>query len=127
MLTGRIVKQVDIPHEPGEWLKLRLLPGKKLDEARELKQRQTLAGLREMGVDIWREFTAERGGDSPATQDPLTYYDVDTLLRAGIVGWSYEEKVTPQAIEDLDAQTRRWAAETLLQMVEESAEARKNA
>jgi len=118
MLTSRIVKQVEIPGEPGEWLKLRMLPGKKLEEARETQTRRLLSTFRAMGAEgaeALAKFNAREAAEELAA-DPLAEYDIDTLLRAGIIGWSYEEKLTPQAIEELDGRVRRWAAEQLISM-----------
>lgn len=118
MLTSRIVRQVEIPSEPGEWLKLRMLPGKKLEEAREAQLMKLLTKVRAMGaegVNAFKEFNPQRAAEE-SRADPLADYDIETLLRAGIIGWSYEEKLTPQAIEELDETVRRWAAEELLKM-----------
>lgn len=130
MLTSRVTKQVDIPHEPGEWLTIRMLPGKKLDEAREERERAVFGKLRALGGEVLRETQgmSRREAREVLEADPLEQYDIDVLLRAGIVGWSYEERFSPTVTEDLDEYTRRWAAEEILafsrQTIDE--EARKN-
>lgn len=118
MLTSRIVKEVPIPHENGEWMRLRMLPGKKLQEARDEQTYKQLMLFRKMGADGVEAIQKASRQDAEAAlkADPLSAYDIDVLLRAGIVAWSYDEKVTPQAIEELDETTRRWAAEELLKM-----------
>jgi len=129
MLTGRAVKQIDIPHEPGEWLRIRMLPGRKLEEAQEANSRLRIGYVREMGADI---LQALRGESRPAPEDAaaepdlLDGWHVDTLVRAGIVGWSYEDKLTQQAIDDLDGQTRVWAAGEILSYSRPSEVQRKN-
>lgn len=128
MLTGKVVKQIDIPHEPGEWLKIRMLPGRKLEEAQEASSRLRIGYVREMGADI---LQALRGESSPAPEkdavpDPLDGWHVDTLVRAGIVGWSYEDKLTQLAIDELDSQTRLWAAREILAYSQPSEGERKN-
>ncbi len=118
MLTSRIVKQVEIPSEPGEWLKLRMLPGKKLEEAREVQADKQLAVFRKMGAEgikALREFNPQQAAEE-LKADPLAAYDIDTLLRAGIVGWSYDEPFAPTKVEELDETVRRWAVEELLRM-----------
>ncbi len=112
MLTSRITKEVPIPHEPGEWLRIRRLPGKKLEEAREEKTRQALVRCRAMGGEAIKQLqeTSREEATQTLAADPFAQHDTDTLLRAGIIAWSYEEKPTPQNIEDLDEQTRQWAA-----------------
>lgn len=124
MLTSRIVKQVDIPGEEGEWLKLRMLSGKKLEEAREVQVDRQLAIFRKMGregVEAIKGMTVEQA-EATLKADPLAEYDIDVLLRSGILAWSYREedgtpiKVTPQAIEELDEPVRKWAAGELLRM-----------
>jgi len=129
MLTGKAVKQIDIPHEPGEWIRIRMLPGRKLEEAQEASSRLRIGYVREMGADI---LQALRGESLPApsengtVSDPLDGWHVDTLVRAGIVGWSYEDKFSQQAIDDLDGQTRLWAAREILSYSRPSETERKN-
>ncbi len=128
MLTSRITKTVPIPHEAGEFMKFRRLPGKKLEEAREVKANKSFAMFRAAGaegIEAIRQMRSEEA-EEILKADPLGAYDVDTLLRAGIVGWSYDEKPTPQNIDDLDPETRKWAALEILALSECSEEQLKN-
>ncbi len=128
MLTSKHTKQIEIPHEPGEWLKVRQLSGRALDEAREERSRRVLANARAMGAEVMLAFQdVERPASTePAEPDPLADYDVDTVLRCGIIAWSYQEKVKPETIADLDEQTRDWAAREILAMCQRSEADRKN-
>lgn len=117
MLTSRIVKQVEIPHEEGEWMRLRMLPGKKLQEAIDEKQRRALLEMKALGGDVIAAIKAlnpAEKAEAKASADPITQYDEDTILRAGIIAWSYDDKVTPQAIDDLDETTRGWVVREIL-------------
>ncbi|MCK9497188.1 MAG: hypothetical protein M0R75_17085, partial [Dehalococcoidia bacterium] len=49
-----------------------------------------------------------------AFADPLKDYDQGSLLRAGIVSWSYDVEVTPDTIDALDERTARWCAEAIV-------------
>jgi hypothetical protein len=112
------VKDVPIPHEEGEWLRLRMLGGKKLQEARDVNSDRALATFRKMGAEGIQAIQkmTRQDADAALKTDPLAEYDIDVLLRAGIVAWSYDEKVTPQAVEELDEATRKWAATEILKM-----------
>ncbi len=123
MLTGRITRRLDIPHEPGEWMEFRMLSGKQLDEAREVRTQKVAAMLRAMGGEVLK---AVRDEDESEGQDPLLAFDVDTLLYHGIVGWSYDAPVTRATIDQLDARTREWAARVLATWHVESEADRKN-
>ncbi len=118
MLTSRILKDWPIPGEEGEWLRLRMLPGKKLQEAKEVETLKQLLIFKQMGregLEAIGEMTL-RKADAVLKADPLAAYDIDTLNRAGIVGWSYDEPFQPVKVEELDEATRRAAATELLKM-----------
>ena len=116
MLTSKVREKVELPHEPGQWIEIRQLSAQHLQEAREARAEFNLrAGRRffEMlqmrktaGLD---EPTAEPetpDEDVPEPEDnPLLNFDAFTLLKHGIVAWSYKEPVNVGNIADLDEET----------------------
>ena len=124
MALRKITKQVDVPHESGEWFELRLLGWKQLDEAKRVRTKQSFANIKEMGGDIFKAIQSARSDDGAAVADPLAEYDLETVLLKGIVSWSYDEPVSPETIGNLDLTTAEWAARAILGI--ESADARKN-
>ena len=124
MALRKITKQVDVPHESGEWFELRLLGWKQLDEAKRVRTKQSFANIKEMGGDIFKAIQSARSDDGAAVADPLAEYDLETVLLKGIVSWSYDEPVSPETIGNLDEQTAQWAARTILGI--ESVEQRGN-
>lgn len=131
-LRSTVTRQVEIPHEPGEWMELRQLGWQALEQAQNAQQRAWLANVKEIGADFFNEMQAAaakaREGvvvadDAPA--DPMAAYDQGTVLRAGIVKWSYSEPVTPENIALLDPVTAAWAAREIVGRLE-TEEARKN-
>lgn len=133
MLTSKVKKRIDIPHEPGEWLEIRQLSGKALERAASAKAMQLMESFRALGGDVLRFLQDQEQrtsilaqGDAEAAQNPLVRYDIDTVLRCGIVGWSYDAKLTTETIEDLDPVTRDWAAKEILALSDRSEADRKN-
>lgn len=69
-----------------------------------------------MGGELLRDLqnmNRDQVDADAATQtadDPLARLDQATVLLAGIVAWSYPDKVSPDNINALDAATARWAA-----------------
>ena len=130
MLTGKIVKQVEIPHEPGEWMRFKMLSGKTLERSREVRfsrlaEMYSHVGKREREeVETEPEAEAEAKVETP--EERLAGHDVDTVLRAGIAAWSYPDRLTPQAIDELDDATRKWAAAKILTLTDENEADRKN-
>jgi hypothetical protein len=122
MLASRLTKRVVPEHEPDAWFEIRMLPGKKLDEAQRAHQRLLLA---EWG-DVIAKLDALGSRSDAAAPDALAGFDVDVLNRAGVVAWSYSDKPTAQEIEDLDDTTRRWLAREILEFSRPSGDARKN-
>lgn len=125
MLTSKITKTLDVPGEPGEHITIRRLSGKAIEEAR-----------REFSRSIFTIYSAEMiermqakpsDPDEAATEaSPLAGYDVATVLRCGITAWSYSKRPTPEQIDDLDEQTREWAATEILALGRETEAERKN-
>lgn len=124
-LTRGQTEEVAIPHEPGHWLRLRKLSWTQLDEARRAKGRKVLRNMANdpEAVKLLAEVQAINADKPAATTpaealtvpaDPLDEYDQQTLLEFGVVGWSYDEDVTPESIADLDEVTAEWAARQVL-------------
>src|SRR3990167_4803890 len=102
-----VIRRVLLSHEPGAWVDLRLLSWRQLEEAQHAHLAATVrqfSGLAD-GMEAFQGFIdkATVGGTVAQQQN----FDTATLLRAGIVAWSYEEPVSPENIDDLDAETVR--------------------
>lgn len=130
MITSRIQKQVSIPHEPGEWFKFRMLSGRQLEEAGDAQQARYLSVAKLLGSEVFDSFRKESNEEpvqADATPEDITRgYHVDTVLKYGVIGWSYPEKITPQTLGDLDDVTRAWAAREILTLTLPKPEDAKN-
>lgn len=103
--------QVAIPHEPGHWMRFRLIPFTVLQEARAAKLKENLALAKLFdGVKVDQE-QAKAEATAAAEADPTAPYDRATLLCAGIHSWSYEGAVDGK---DLDERTSKWAAREII-------------
>jgi hypothetical protein len=125
MLRKSITKQVPIPHEPGEWLEVRLLGWKELESARRERQRTSFANIREMGADLFRQMQDSRG-DAAGPADAMQQYDQGVVLEKGITGWSYPDPVSAETIALLDPITAEWAARLIVGAEPERESDRKN-
>lgn len=122
-IVSNITKQVDIPHEDGEWMKFRRLSWRQLEEASEAQMKDSLERMKELGGDMvkaLREFGQEQQGQESQQ------YDQAAILCAGIVDWSYGEEVCEENIDLLDKQTAEWAYHEILSMNFRSKEETKN-
>ena len=125
-LRSGIVTRQEIPGEDGEWVDLRQLGWKDLDSARRARQTDSFDSLRAMGKDLYQMIQETRSDTSAASEiDPLTMYDLGTVLELGIAAWSYDAPVTPETIATLDPETADWAARQIVG-VRESEDDRKN-
>jgi len=121
-ITTNQKQRMPIPHEEGEWIEIRRLGWKALADNADAATNATLQRMKEMGADLLsglRSGAAQASQDVPgviaeAFADPLKDYDQGSLLRAGIVSWSYEAEVTPDNIDALDERTARWCAEAIV-------------
>lgn len=113
-LASRIQWDADVPHEPGQSFRFRQLNGAQLEEAREVRQRKVMRQYGDMVELVQQLQTADMVAVRAAQADLLNTYDVDTLLRYGIVSWTYDEPLTLENVADLDAATREWAARQVI-------------
>ena len=110
MLAG-VTRKVEIPHEDGEWLELKTLSWRELEQARKARSNEVFANMRAMGSDILATLRDVKTDDvQQAAADPVNEYDRATLLKSGIVGWSYESAFSPEKVDELDERTAAWAA-----------------
>lgn len=115
--------RVNVPHEDDQWFELRPLSWRQLKKARReagIEQRENLKAL---GAELVKSIFAADEGKIEAAQTELekrkydiSNYDMGVLLRYGIVGWSYTEKVTEEDIDNLDERTAIWASKEILEM-----------
>lgn len=120
MLTREFVTKYSIPYEAGEWVELKMPSFTDLKVAREAAQVAGLKLVSQLGVDGYRALQAAKadqsddGSDDP---DPLSGIDELTLVKRCLRGWSYDTKVSDDAIESLDERTLKWVALELVNTV----------
>ena len=110
-LVGREIERVEIPHEDGQWVELRALSGAELDEAERRNTRRVLEMVQ--GVDLGSIPTT--GQDPDERERRRAAYEPETLIRHALVGWSYAEPCDDEHKALLDAPTRAWLVEAILE------------
>ena len=137
LVTKDRTEQLSIPGEDGQWMQFRRLSWLEMVEAAETAERRSVKKMTQLGSEVVGAIfashdakqamktaaaTAETDGDGDATPTKaptVGSYDRESLLESGIVAWSYEEKVSPKTIKQLDAETARWAAEQVFELSRE--------
>ena len=132
LVTKDETEQISIPHEDGQWIQFRRLSWLEMVEAAETAERRSVKKMTQFGSEVVGAIIAKHektaaatadtdgDGDTTPTKAPTVgSYDRESLLENGIVAWSYEEKVSPKAIKQLDAETARWAAEQIFDLSRE--------
>lgn len=102
VLTHHVIKHIDLGHEPGEWIEVRL-------PSLDIKERGHDAWLRKTvdrmsGMDFSRLATVP-SPERDERDDSGPSYDWQTMLQACVVAWSYADPVTPENVIELDDQT----------------------
>lgn len=116
-LANRIQWRVALPHEDGQWFEFRRLSARQLERAADVKQSTTIAKMAETPgfAEVLRSARSDAPSQPRELVDPLDAYDPWTLLKYGVVSWSYADlELTPDAIEELDKETLDWAARQLV-------------
>lgn len=114
-VVGKTVRRVDILHEPGEWMELRRLSWKESEGAKEAHTDAQLARAKSVGSEMLAAVRSVVDTEqAQTTQTASNIYDLGSVLRAGVVRWSYTEDLTPDNIGQLDDETAAWAFEQIL-------------
>ena len=110
----------DIPHEPGEWVMLKRLSGAQMDEADHTNTTKVLERLGPILKTLGPEAQNMRDGQKK-DEDPddiktrRSGYDPGILIKYALVGWSYEEEPDDNPANMLDAITRDWLWDTIVE------------
>lgn len=113
MFASEVTSKLEVPGEIGQWVEIKKLGWKKLREAVEVASEGAMRAMRALGKDgleAVRGVTADQIAEQQkaAADDPASAFDPTTLLRAGVKAWSYERKLTPEALDDLDPAMASW-------------------
>ena len=135
-----LTKIVPITHEPGQTLTIKRLSPKQLKAASDAHSVEALLSFRRFGggemlealgkmdSDPEARKAAQAAAKAEAEKDPASGYDHDTLIKDGLLGWSYTVEFTPEHVERLDPETKVFAATEIAAHAKglSSAEARGN-
>jgi len=129
-----LTKQLEVPGDSGQWMKLRPLSFLEIEDAQVkgyIGLMRTVGEMSEVQETIRHIFDsareaeaadiddgeAEEPEEEPEDQDaeepekdPLDGLDLLTVLCAGVSEWSYDRPVNEANIRMLDEETARWAA-----------------
>ena len=130
LVTKDTTEQIPIPHEEGEWMQFRRLSWLEMTEAAETAERRSVKKMTQFGSEAVGAIiashektaaeTTKTDSDATPTKAPtVASYDRESLLENGITAWSYDEKPSPKAIKQIDAETARWAAEQIFELSRE--------
>ena len=135
MLTSKIRRRIELPHEPEQWVEVRQLNYLQLDLARDIFQMRNMDRMARLDTKTRQQIAELRiailQAEKPTVAaivepaDPLAGYDVQTLLQAGVIAWSYDEAVTPESVDQLDEATAEYVARELVPKTESETD-RKN-
>jgi len=114
MIVKSITKQVDIPHEPGEWMLFKRLSWRQLDEASDIASDASFERIKKMGVEMVQALRTSVAAPASAAN-----YDRAYVLNTGILKWSYSDAVNPENIDALDEATAAWAYAEILKLNED--------
>lgn len=126
MIT-RMTRKIELPHEPGQWVEIRPLSWRKLQDARDSRVRELAKQMQSLGRDVLDALPKGDRSEAPSAEQEtpaslLNAYSLGALLRAGIVAWSYDEPVSGETIDELDEQTAQLIARELVLPVKRSME-----
>lgn len=114
MLAGR-TEWREVPHEPGQKIEFRTLSGRELDEAEQEQTKRQMTLAKGWDAETIKTIRAQ-ATDTTVERASKDSYDKDTLIRYGIVAWSDDADCNEQNKALLDAATREWAIDVIVEM-----------
>lgn len=115
-LRSKETKRLDVPEESGQWIDIQAVSFLTLDKAKG-ERLKFIGDLSASFVQLQKAIASNGAAEAiaearaAAEEDRLQSYDKFTLLKHGLIAWSYAGPVNP---EDLDGQTAEWAARAIL-------------
>jgi hypothetical protein len=92
--------RIPLPFDDGQWVQVRKLTGRESDAAQDAHRGQFASGNAKGWAVTFRR-ALEKGATDPdvlkALRDPLTGYDRHSVIRFGLVAWSYPQSIKPVA------------------------------
>lgn len=90
---------IPIPFDPPHWIVVRQLTGREITRAQEAHRDNLASGDPRLWAASFKRMLATGGATDPevmkAIRDPLTGYDRYSLVRSGLVAWSYPQSIKP--------------------------------
>jgi hypothetical protein len=126
IFTSLVTETLDVPGLPGHTVTIRKLAPKHLsaaaDVAKANAQREMAQAREVLGDDFVATLLASPPKPAaPATRDdPLTAYDRVTLMRDGVLSWTFDRATDVEAYEDLDDDMQQWLAGAILKLAKPS-------
>lgn len=129
LVTG-ITKTIDIPNEP-ETATIRKLSHTQLKTAAKARQSEGVGYMKELGGELLKAMRESVSAEDAteklkkiqaAQQADINSYDRDTLLRLGVISWTYPIPpiaITPNGVgnglDELDEPTAKFLAEQIFE------------
>jgi hypothetical protein len=129
IFASRATNTIPIPFDPPHTVTIRRLAGWQLHKAALENQLTSIETFRRMGGAQFQKELNEIRTAPPATDgaapappaqeapDPLAGYDKYLLMRYGIVSWTYEESLKPEAVVDEDSEQLVEATRRVIEML----------
>lgn len=128
-------KTIQVPDDAPQTVTIRKLTGREVELAQAENRQDVIAG-RGWATRLQQRLNkATTDAEAAAVlNDPLNGYDRLTMCRAGIISWTYDQKLTPVSVSDIDDERLEHFATEILkltkphlfQTTEQQEESRKN-
>ena len=134
MLVTKDPIRHEIPHESGEWFDLIKLSWKKLKKSKRRATSEQMEVMSETARAFGGANFVQQALDEAAKLDKAgkatevvqkaakkgeydeSNFDTETLILAGIAGWSYDAEVNAETIAELDEATASWAKQAIIDL-----------
>jgi len=119
MFASQTQQTIALPFAPGHTATIRKLTGREVERAQGEHLKSLVSGNRSArgwAESFKRNLAKATGDPTPIIADPLNGFDRNTIIEAGLLGWSVARKFEPEAVADLDDDAAEFIARAILKL-----------
>ena len=120
MFVNREPHRREVPHENGAWIDICKLSWTQLADARKAGLKENAERMKLFGAEWISALLQGRKEEAEKIVDEQKWdpsaFGTGVLLELGIVAWSYEEKIIPDNIANVDEPTIDWVKQEIIDL-----------
>lgn len=108
MITTKVTRQIEHPHEAGVTFTIRKLSHHQLMMSEDERVNRAIDKAKRLGESMAHLPDRANADQQERAELPENKYNRSTVLQYGVTAWSYEEPLNEATVLELDEETAAW-------------------